>query len=142
MALSGCDMLKKDIEKLIHEANTRFKNDGPTFFSQEATQLLVDESNKYIVELIALSIKFAKRDKADVVSSTHVEDARNHLSHRRQRFFSKHLRTVAAAFFGAGLSGVVSMISMGTSSPTGTLANFLLCTVGVFGIAWNWGRDS
>lgn len=142
MALSGCDMLKKDIEKLIHEANTRFKNDGPTFFSQEATQLLVGESSKYIVELIALSIKFAKRDKADVVSATHVDNARNHLRPRKHRGFFKHLRTVAAALFGAGLSGVVGMISGGTSSSAGTLASLFLCTVGVFGIAWDWGRDS
>jgi hypothetical protein len=130
------------IDKALTEAEASLKTVDSTPFSPKAFQLFTSSVSEYTRDLASESLRNANRSKADSISRTHVENARQYLVSSHARPMLQHLSTAGGIFVGAGVGNLLALVStkqpFTTAGVVWTAASFL---VGAFLIALHVGRD-
>jgi hypothetical protein len=99
-------------------------------FSSAAFSVLKERITLYVSELVKESAIVAKRDKADSISTKHVEVACEHLTLRSRGGVYKNLGTIGGVCLGASISTLISMITASQYSMSGVLISVLLGIAG------------
>ena len=92
----------------------------------------------YISSLVAESIKISKRQNADSVSQSHIEQANDQLVVKRRGKYNYLGGTVGGILLGATISNVFGMMVLNTAySLTGIVTTVVIGIVGTFLVAFN-----
>lgn len=108
---------------------------GPAF---DAIQVSIAE---YITELVSRSGDLARREEADLISAKHVNRASTFLNQSSGKNSLRHVGTIGGILAGAGISQVVTMVSVAQYTTTGVLIAVCLEIVGWFMVALHIARD-
>lgn len=130
-----------DLDESLWAADRALRAASPGPFSSEAMPVLTLRVMQYIRALVAESARVARRQRADVISASHVEHANALLAANTTRPISRHVGTIGGVILGAALSTVMSMASTGVYSTTGVLVSAIGCALGAFGVAWHFADE-
>jgi len=131
------NQLKTAIDNAEKELNSL--EESP--FSASAFDTLKERIGRFISELIAESIKVAKRHAADTVSSNHVEKASDFLVTSSGKKFFRHLGTIGGALLGAGISNILAMTTSNQFTTPGVAVTSGLSIIGAFLVALHIAKD-
>jgi len=129
------------LEEVLRAAETELQRIGPSPFSVPAFSALRDKISRYIAELVAESIKIARRHRADTVSAAHVEQAAAYLVADTSRKLFRHLGTIGGILLGAAIGNLLSMVTANQYSTVSIVVTSVLCIVGAFMIALHIAKD-
>lgn len=129
------------VSELITEADRQLGSLGPSPFSAPAFENLKDKIARYIAEVIAESVKVAKRHRADTVSAAHVDQASDYLVSDASRRFFRHIGTIGGILLGASISNLLTMVTANQYSATSIGVTTALAIVGAFMIALHIAKD-
>lgn len=133
--------VNKEVEEVALKAEEYLQQIDPSPFSAAAFSILKGKIGQYVKDLIHESIKISIRDRADNISTKHVELASERLTvHPRNRLY-KHLGTVGGILLGAALSNILTMQASNQFSFQSVLTTVILGIVGAFLIAFNIAVD-
>jgi len=119
----------------------------PSPFSPKAFEALKEKVADYVRNLVAESMKMAKRHDADTISPMYVEDANRLLISSAGRRWFRHLGTVGGVLLGAALSNLLAMTTTTTTTTTAqySKAAILVTTglgiLGAFMVAIHIAKD-
>jgi hypothetical protein len=120
-----------ELEKCLKDVDFTLQNVGYREFTIEAFQKFKESIGVYISSLFIESHKLSKRDKADNISSSHVESASRYLVKYNKSKFSKLLGILGGSFFGATVS---SMLAMSVQSQQSNIFGInLIIVMGIIG---------
>ena len=126
----------------IREANDLISKLDSSPFSPKAYTRLKDKFNEYISSIIVESIKISKRQKADIVSQSHIEQANDNLISKRKGKWSYLLGTLGGIFLGTAASNTFGMLVLGTTfAVSGIVATIVIGMIGAFLIAINLNNN-
>src|SRR5213593_2036079 len=92
------------VDLLLQEADRQLGGADPGPFSPAAFQVLKLKVAAYVRSLIVESSKIARRRRADVISSSHVEQASDYSVTSASHRWFRHIGTVGGILLGASLS--------------------------------------
>ena len=111
-------------------------------FSEQAYTRLKDKFNEYISSLIVESIKISKRQKADLVSQSHIEQANDNLIFKRKGKWRYLAGTLGGVFFGTAATNTFSMLVSDINfTPIATTATIVIGMIGAFLVAINLNNE-
>jgi len=111
-------------------------------FSKHGFHVLQEAISHYIEELVDESIKVSRRNRADDVSATHIEQASHYLIARPHNHVLRHLGTLGGVVLGAGLASVLTYASSAIPIPfSAFLISIAFTAVGAFLVAVHMARE-
>lgn len=119
-----------NLEEVIEHINAELRNASSTPFSEQAFEEFKARVKGFAVDLIAESVKRAKRHQAEGVSSSDVRYASQSLVANTSHRFYRHAGTLAGLLLGAALSNIVSIITTNQYGLNGVVLTFVLTLVG------------
>jgi histone H3/H4 len=119
-----------NLEEVIEHINAELKNASSTPFSESAFLEFKEQITAYAVDLIAESVKRAKRHQAEGVSSSDVRYATQYLVSNTSHRIYRHAGTLAGLLLGAAVSNIVSIITTNQYGLNGVILTFVLTLVG------------
>lgn len=126
----------------IKEANDVVSKLDSSPFSEKAYTRLKDKVSEYISSIIIESIKISKRQKADLVSQNHIEQANDNLISKRKGKWSYLAGTLGGVFLGTAASNTFGMMVLNTTfTVVGIAATIVIGMLGAFLIALNLNND-
>lgn len=131
-----------DLRTTIDSAEKELESLATSPFSNAAFATFKDKVAKYIGDLITESVKTAKRHSADTVSSTHVEQASDHLVSNTGRKYFRHLGTIGGILLGAGISNILAMTTSNQFTTLGVSITSALSIAGAFLVALHMAKES
>jgi len=124
------------------EANDIISKLDSSPFSEKAYTRLEDKFNEYISSLIVESIKISKRQKADLVSQSHIEQANDYLISKRKSKWSYLFGTLGGVFLGTAVSNTFGMLVFNTTfTVVGIAATIIIGMIGVFLVTMNLNNN-
>jgi len=134
--------LPKNLYDAIEEANTALEQADSAPFSDKAYESLRQKISDYIGNLISESLRISKRNKADIVSQNHIEQANEHLISKRRSKLNYLAGTLGGIFLGATVSNIFGMMALNqTYSSTGIIITVVIGVVGSFLISINLNNN-
>lgn len=142
-AMSGDEEpVTKPVEQALGRARARLHTlQGHEPFSESAYQTLERSIDEYIRSLVLESARTATRQRADVVSSTDVEQAARYLYRGSNRSIVQHVGTIGGILVGAAVGNVLALIDGDAPSVAGLLFTAALLLVGAVMITIHVVRD-
>lgn len=110
-------------------------------FSNRAEEALNQKVQQFRVKLVRDAAELAKRDRSDVVSVGHVEQASDQLVPRKNSRLYRHVGYVAGIVVGAGLSATFGFATAEGVPLYMYLITIALCMAGSFAIALHIAHD-
>lgn len=131
-----------NLPSLLDDANKSLSKVENPSFSNNAYNLLKQKITNYISELVDESIKNSKREKADVVSASHVEKSSKYLVATNKNKTKQAIGTFGGFLLGGSISNIIGMAIAGTVIPYYvTIILFLIAIIGALMVAWNLFGD-
>jgi hypothetical protein len=107
----------------------------------QAGALVRAHVNEFATSLLLQAKMIAYQRRADVVLTTHVDEARNVILSEHTRSRSRELKiAVGGALFGAFIQGFINELSLPSLRPLWIAIYTLAGFVGIFLIFWGLGR--
>ena len=111
-------------------------------FSRNGFYVLQETISAYIEELVDEAIKVSRRNRADDVSATHIEQASAFLTARPYNRVMRHFGTLGGVVLGAGLSSILTYASVAAPIPIAAFVISVAFTgVGAFLVAVHVARE-
>lgn len=105
------------ILRTLSQSEGQLQGIDKTPFTPAALAVLKEQVNSHIIDLIAESIRLAKRQNVDLVSPVHVERASRYLVGRPTRRSVRLLGLLGATFLGASVSTLLGAIGSAGAQP-------------------------
>ena len=119
-----------NLEEVIAHVNAELKKASNTPFSGQAFEEFKERLKGYAGDLIAESVKRAKRHQAEGVSSSDVRQASQYLVSNTSHRIYRHAGTLAGLLLGTGLSNSLAIITTNQYGLSGVILTFVLSLVG------------
>jgi histone H3/H4 len=100
-----------ELRQILDSADQELRNTEHTPFTPNAFERLKEKISEYTVQLIAESVKVARRRESETVSSSNVEQASQYLVSSTSHKVYRHLGTVGGILLGVAGSNFLSMIT-------------------------------
>ena len=130
-----------NLEEVIEHVNAELKNASSTPFSQQAFTEFTAQIKNYAVDLIAESVKRAKRHQAEGVSSSDVRHASQYLVSNTSHRIYRHAGTLAGLLLGTAFSNTAAIITTSQYGQSGVILTFVLALVGTTFITIHMIKD-
>ena len=121
---------QSNLEEVIEHVNAELKQTSNTPFSGQAFEEFKERLKDYSGDLIAESVKRAKRHQAEGVSSSDVRDASHYLVSNTSHRIYRHAGTLAGLLLGTALSNSLAIITTNQYGLSGVILTFVLSLVG------------
>jgi len=119
-----------NLEEVTEHVYAELENARNTPFSERALEEVKARIKSYSAELIAESVKRAKRHQAEGVSSSDVRHASQYLVSNASHRIYRHAGTLAGLLVGAALSNIVAIVTTNQYGQSGVILTFVLSVVG------------
>lgn len=130
-----------DLEEVIKHINAELENARSTPFSEQAYKELIERIKSHSGELIAESVKRAKRHQAEGVSSSDVRHASQYLVSNTSHRIYRHAGTLAGLLLGTAFSNTAAIITTSQYGQSGVILTFVLALVGTIFITIHMIKD-
>lgn len=110
-------------------------------FSPQGFDMLERSVAEYIRSLVLESTRTARRQGADLVSGSDVQQAARYLFRSPERSLIRHVGTGGGVLLGAALSNGLALISAERRTTTAILVTLAMAIVGTFMVAFYAARD-
>lgn len=130
-----------NLEEVIEHVNAELKKASNTPFSGQAFEELTERLKGYAEDLIAESVKRAKRHQAEGVSSSDVRHASQYLVSDTSHRIYRHAGTLAGLLLGTALSNFLAIITARQYGLSGVILTFVLSLVGMSLITIHMVKD-
>jgi histone H3/H4 len=128
------------LNRALSRIRAEFDGGRPSDLSDEARAALLDAHAEFLEELGIEAVRAARRDRSDVVSASHIDDARTIV---RDPADNRRLRAIGATggiLAGAGVGQLLAVLSEADPSPLGYLLATAALVLGCVLLALALGR--
>ena len=132
---------QSELQQIVATAEQELRNTGHTPFTPKAFERLKEKISEYAVQLIAESVKVARRRESEIVSTQNVEHASQYLVSSTSRKVYRHIGTIGGILLGVAGSNFLSMITANLFTLNGVVVTVVFTLVGGVLIASHIVKD-